>query len=563
MAIIGIDLGTTNSLVSFFKEGEPTLIPNPLGEYLTPSVISYDPETKEIFVGKIAKERLITHPGSTINLFKRGMGTAKKYTLANKEFTAEELSSLIIKRLKEDAESFLGCEIEEAIISVPAYFSEPSRRATKIAGELADLNVERIVNEPTAAALAYGFHEKEDYSKFLIFDLGGGTFDISILEKYGSVMEVRAVAGDVFLGGEDFTEILLKMFAKEVDLKLSELSEKNRAILLKAIEKAKCEFVNSHNVGIKVNVDEKDYEAEINLKDYTVKCEDLLSRIRHSIKIAISDSSLSLDDIDNIILVGGATKLPVIKNFVSKLFSRFPSANINPDEVVALGCAVHAALKERDQTIQEMVLTDVCPFTLGTSGARKQENGLVVSDIYVPIIERNTIIPISRVERFYTLDDNQSQIYFKILQGESHRASENTLLGELSLSIPKAKGGEECADIRFTYDINGILEAEVTVISTGFKKSLIIENNPGIFTEQEILEKIEALSLLKIHPREKEEYRLLLSRGERLYQESLGDTREFIGRELLAFEQALNSQITRKINDATKKFKEILEDMDN
>ena len=561
MNIIGIDLGTTNSLGACFIDGNPTLIPNVHNETLTPSVVSVD-EEGEVFVGKIAKARLITHPHLTASVFKRNMGSKKQYTLGDKTFTPEDLSSLVIKRIKEDAELFLGEPVEEAIISVPAYFNDVQRRATVLAGELAGLKVERIVNEPTAASIAYGFHEERDFAKFLIFDLGGGTFDVSILEKYNNIMEVRAVTGDIFLGGEDFTDILVEIFLDETKLNQNNLTEKELGVLRRSAEIAKRAFSEKSLVEMTCVLGEEQYSAKIAASKYTERCEDLLSKLRSSVKNAMNDANLSLKDIDNIILVGGATKLPIVRNFVGKLFGRFPSFDINPDEVVAMGTAVCAALKTRSRDIKEMVLTDVCPFTLGMESAIQQPNGLIYYDIYTPIIERNSVVPISRVERFYTLRDNQSDIHCKIYQGESRKASENLFLGELTLSVPKNSAGNESVDVRFTHDINGILEVEVLSVSTGEKKSIVIEKNPGTFSEKEIEEKLAVLKDLKIHPREKEEYSFLLARGERLYEETLGDLRQYLAKELMDFEIVLNSQDERRIRDYCVIFREKLDEIE-
>jgi len=600
MPIIGIDLGTTNSLVSCIIDGQPTLIPNIHGKTLTPSVVSISDEG-EIYVGSVASERQVTHPGQTAAVFKRSMGSSKKYQLGPSSFTPEELSSFVIKKLKEDAEAFLKEKVTEAIISVPAYFNDAQRRATKVAGELAGLKVERIVNEPTAASLAYGFHEAREHAKFLVFDLGGGTFDVSILEKYKNIMEVRAVAGDVFLGGEDFSDVLMGLFMRKASavsgspeassnissstlMDIESLSPKAHALLRRQIDQAKAYFTDSRKVEISCTIEDeiprdkiprdeigdkigneiapKTYKATITFEEYERACQDLLNRLRIPIKSAMSDASLRLADIDSIILVGGGTKLPIVRNFTTKLFGRFPHATINPDEVVGIGAAVHAGLKQRDENISEIVLTDVCPFTLGVDTVVKQPSGLNAYDIFLPIIERNSTIPISRVERVRTLHDQQDQIYVKILQGESRKSSENSKLGELTVPVPKAPAGQEAADVRFTYDINGILECEVTIVSTQLVRSIVIEKNPGVFTKEEIEEKLKALAAYRLHPRDKEEYRLLLSRGERLFQESLGDARRRIGNELTRFDQVLNTQDERKIRAFLPEFIEFLASME-
>jgi len=558
---MGIDLGTTNSLITCFIDGELTVIPNVLGENLTPSVVSIA-DDGQIFVGKIAKERLVSHPDKTASVFKRSMGTKKEFNLGSQTFTAEELSSFVIKRLKEDAEVYLGEEITEAVISVPAYFNDTQRRATKLAGELAGLKVERIVNEPTAASLAYGIHEKADYTKYLVFDLGGGTFDVSVLEKYNNIMEVRAVAGDVFLGGEDFSKILEEMFIHKANIEVDELSNLEKAVMRKSVETAKHNFEKNATVKISMVLKGETIEADVTLAEYTKECEFLLDRLRQSIKISMSDAKISLNQIDNVILAGGATRLPVVKNFVSKLFRRLPFATIDPDEVVGVGAAVHAGLKERNTALSEMILTDVCPFTLGVETASKQTNGLYYYDLYTPIIERNTVIPVSRVERFSTLREEQSSVHIRVYQGENRKASENSLLGELSVNVPKAPAGAEAVDVRFTYNINGILEVEVRVVSSGLQKTIVIDKNPGVFTQEEIEQKLSELAEYKIHPREKEENRLLLSRGERMYQESLGDMRIAIGKELTEFEVVLDSQDNRKIRDHAVRLKNFLESIE-
>lgn len=561
--IIGIDLGTTNSLVSLFAEDGAVIIPNRLGENLTPSVVSIDEGTDEIYVGKIAKERMITHPDLTAEVFKRSMGTEKKFVLGKKEFLAEELSSFVLRSLKEDAEKYLGHPVEEAVISVPAYFNDEQRKATVRAGRLAGLKVERMINEPTAAAIAYGLHHRKLNTKFLVFDLGGGTFDVSILELYKNIMEVRAVAGDNFLGGEDFTDVLANMFINDNKIEFDESDTKLSALIKKQAESAKINFFDNKSVTMKCKIAEKFIEEEINLDDYEKSCEMLLMKIRKPIERALKDASIKVRDIDEIILVGGATKLPIVRNFVAKLFGRLPNTNINPDEAVALGAAVQAAMKERNQSIKEIVLTDVCPYTLGTNVSVKRQNDYYESGHFFPIIDRNTVIPVSRTERLYTLYDNQNKIDVEILQGESRFAKNNLLLGELTVDVPKKPAGEEAIDVTYTYDINSILEVEVTVVSTGDKKRMVIQKNKGSMTDEEVEKRLKELSELKIHPRDREENKLLLARGERLYEESVGGRREEIDSVLRKFEDVLDSQDRVKIEKAYKEVKEFFDDLED
>lgn len=561
MAIVGIDLGTTNSLISCYTDNGVVVIDNSFGEKLTPSVVSVD-ENGQIFVGKIAKERQITHPNDSVSLFKRNMGSKKEYKLGDKNYLPEELSSFIIRSLKEDAEKFLGEKVEEAVISVPAYFNDTQRRATKRAGELAGLKVERLINEPTAAAIAYGLHEKNSNTKFLVFDLGGGTFDVSVLEIYRNIMEVRAVGGDNYLGGEDFTKVLIEIFARENNIELPDERSKEYNMIRKQAEIAKRAFSSERVVEMKAVVDGQEYSIEISINDYEKQCELLLSRLRKPIERALSDAAIKLSEIDTIVLVGGGTKLPIIRTFVSKLFGRLPATNIDPDEVVAMGAGIQAAMKKRDKTLKEIVLTDVCPFTLGTNTSVEKPGGYYESGHFFPIIERNTIIPVSRVERLYTVRDNQKKITVEILQGESRLSKDNILLGELSVVIPPSPKGEQAIDVRYTYDINGILEVEVTVVSTGIKKSVVIEKNPGYMSKEEVQERLEELQEIKIHPKDEDANRHLIERGERLYEETIGDYRRLIDEGIRRFEEALDKQDKRIIETEYENLKNLLNDIE-
>ena len=310
--IIGIDLGTTNSLVAYYENGEAKIIPNRLGEHLTPSVVSMD-ENQTLYIGKTAKERKIKYRDSTIDVFKRSMGTDKEFQLQGKKYRAEEIASFILRVLKEDAEVYLQRPVEEAVISVPAYFNDQQRKATKKAGELAGLKIERIINEPTAAAISYGIEQREANTRFLVFDLGGGTFDVSILELYHNIMEVRAVAGDNFLGGEDFTEILYRMFLKEKKLEESTLSDTVLAHIWKQAESCKLGFSEGNISVMRCNIGDEAVELSVTLEKYRIECLPLLDKIQKPIERSLKDAGIKLSQIDEVILVGGATKLPIIR----------------------------------------------------------------------------------------------------------------------------------------------------------------------------------------------------------------------------------------------------------
>ncbi len=557
--IIGIDLGTTNSLVSYFTEDGPKIIPNRLGDNLTPSIVSID-ENDQIYVGQTAKERMQLYPDSTASVFKRDMGSDKKYRLGTKEFSAEELSSFVLRTLKEDAEEYLGEEVTEAVISVPAYFNDMRRKSTKRAGELAGLKVERIISEPTAAAIAYGLYNSKKEAKFLVFDLGGGTLDVSILEYFDPILEVRAVAGDNYLGGEDFTQIIEDIFYKRnTQLTPEKLTYREIKQIRKQAEACKLGFAESGTSNMNCKIGDEMVEMELSIKDYEKACEELFERIRIPVKRALTDAQLKLTDIDKIVLVGGATKLPIIRSFVGKLFHAFPDTTVNPDEAVALGAAIQGAMKERQSAIREVVLTDVCPFTLGTEVVVTLGENHMEGGHYCPIIERNTVIPASRTERFYTVRDNQTKLTIDVLQGESRYAKNNLMLGSLEIEIPKAKAGAEPVDVTYTYDINSILEVEATVVSTGKKARQIIKGQYTEMTDEEIEARFKELSYLKIHPRDQEENKLILLRCERLYEECLGTDREILEREIQKFELALASQDKRIIEKERQRLKSFLD----
>lgn len=337
--IVGIDLGTTNSLIAYFSEEGPKVIPNRLGKNLTPSVVSVDREGN-VYVGETARERMSLYPDSVAHTFKRSMGTGRDYVLSGKHFRPEELSSMVLRALKEDAEAWLGEEVTEAVISVPAYFDDKRRKATKRAGELAGLKVERMISEPTAAAVAYGLYDRTQDTRFLVFDLGGGTFDVSILELYHNILEVRAVAGDNYLGGEDFTEVMAKLFLQKRRLQLQNLSEKEQVRLYRQAEKTKRDINGQSDAVMSFLYHDEMLEETITIREYEDACEELLMKIREPVKKSLSDAGLKLRDIDEVLLIGGATRLSVVRDFLIRLFRKFPDTKLNPDETVALGACM-------------------------------------------------------------------------------------------------------------------------------------------------------------------------------------------------------------------------------
>ncbi|EPM59720.1 heat shock protein Hsp70 [Pseudomonas syringae pv. actinidiae ICMP 19073] len=553
--IVGIDLGTTNSLVAVWRDGSSELVTNALGETLTPSVVGLD-DDGQILVGKAARERLQTHPEKTTALFKRYMGSAQEIRLGSGTYRPEELSSLVLKSLKADVERAFGEPVTEAVISVPAYFSDAQRKATRIAGELAGLKVEKLINEPTAAALAYGLHQKEGETSFLVFDLGGGTFDISILELFDGVMEVRASAGDNFLGGEDFDDLMVEHFQKlhrnEPDFpsptQIAPALKREAERVRKALgQDSTTDFVLRHA--------DREWRKTITQEQVSELFAPLLNRLRAPAERALRDARIRVADLDEILLVGGTTRMPLIRKLAASLFGRFPSIALNPDEIVAQGAAVQAALKQRDAALEEIVLTDVCPYTLGIETTQQIANRYE-SGHYLPIIERNSVVPVSRVKTVFNVADDQEHVLVRIFQGESRMVKDNIALGELHLPIPKAKAGEVALDVRFTYDNNGLLEADVMTLLTGERHTLVIENNPGVMTPEEIQERLQVLEALKVHPREQQANTHLIARLERLYQECLGSDRELIGYWTSQFQHVLESQDERQINEVRKQLKQ-------
>lgn len=563
--IIGIDLGTTNSLAAYMTEDGPKIIPNRLGNNLTPSVVAMDKDGN-ICVGETAKEMMYADPTCAASVFKRSMGTDKEFYLSGKRFKAEELSSFVLRSLKEDAEALLGEKVEEAVISVPAYFNDFRRKAVKRAGKLAGLNVERIIAEPTAAAMAYGLYKEKRDIKAVVFDLGGGTFDISILMYFAPILEIHAVAGDNFLGGEDFTKVIEEMFLQKCDLPVNiadNADDRFVVDLYKEAERCKRAITDTDRYKMSVKKGDKTYTAEITRTDFEKECAGLYERLKVPIRKALSDAKIKLSEIDKVVPVGGATRMPGIRSFLAKTFNCFPDISINPDEIVAVGAAIQAGMKERNDSVKEVILTDVCPFTLGTEVSVRYSEFKYEDNHYCPIIERNTVIPASRTDEFYTIRDHQTKLDITVLQGESRIASENLTLGHIVVPIPDNKAGEEGVKVTFTYDINSILEVEVTVMSTGKKYREVIKGIETDMTDEEIDKRFEELAYLKLPPREQERNRYIFARAERLFMELVGMDRERLENYVRLFEAALDSGDESEINYKRSRLEEVMDEFDN
>lgn len=544
-AIIGIDLGTTNSAAAHLADDGPRLIPNALGEVLTPSVVGIDPDGK-LLVGRAAKELQVMHPERCAALFKRHMGGDWKATLAGRTFTPEELSSLVLRTLREDAEAHFGHPVPRAVITVPAYFNDRQRKATLNAGRIAGFQVERIFNEPTAAALAYGFHEAREDKVLLIFDLGGGTFDVSVVELFEGTLEVRASSGESVLGGEDFTRPMAARILEQQGMAFERAEMTDPALVARLIqlcERAKCRLSRQETAPVRVpgrkgELAENGPEVAVSRAQFQGWTEHILARVEMPIRRVLGDTNLKRHDLDEVILVGGATRMPAVIDWVTSYFGKSPQRRLNPDEVVALGAAVQAGLVARQEAVKELVVTDVAPFTLGIE-TTKQLGSERRDGYFMPIIHRNTTIPVSRVERVSTVYANQTTITVKIYQGESRRVDGNLLLGEFDVTgIPRGPAGQE-VDIRFTYDLNGVLEVEATVVQTRQKFSHVVARHAKGLSAEQIRRAVQEMAQLKSHPREETTNRFLLRRAERLYQELPREARDTLGELLDGFEAAL------------------------
>ena len=560
--IIGIDLGTTNSAVGVWRDGKVELVPNSLGAVLTPSAVGLD-DDGALLVGLAARERRSTHPHLTATTFKRYMGTTRATRLGDKSYSPEELSALVLARLKTDAEAYLGEPVREAVITVPAYFNDKQRKATRRAGELAGLKVERLLNEPTAAALAYGIHELADETRFLVFDLGGGTFDVSVLEIFEGVIEVRSSTGDNRLGGEDFNKVLVdRMRAAHREAFAADLlGEALTTRLEAAAEKARRALTTADRAEMAVTWKDHAYTLEVTAEDFETAAAPLLAKLKEPVTRALRDGGLRPDDLKEIILVGGATRMPVVRRTVTRMFGRFPSTAVHPDEAVVIGAAIQAGLKSRDVALKDVVMTDVCPYSLGVDVGEHGPGGVLRTGIFSPVIERNTVVPASRSKIFSTMQNGQRKVLFGIYQGEARMVSENVRLGEVEIPVPPAKAGEIALECRFSYDVNGLIEIDVLVPQTNERRQLVIvdeddRNAPDLEVRRA------ALAALKVNPRDNDANRAAVARAQRCYEMFLGDVREHVGMLLSQFEGVLDGQDPRQIDAARQQLLAALDELE-
>ena len=548
--VIGIDLGTTNSCMAVMEGGEAVVIPNAEGGRTTPSVVAFS-KTGERLVGQVAKRQAVSNPERTIVSIKRHMGTDYKVSIDGKEYTPQEISAMVLQKLKADAESYLGEKVDKAVITVPAYFTDAQRQATKDAGKITGLEVLRIINEPTAAALAYGL-DKEDNQTILVYDLGGGTFDVSILELGDGVFEVKATSGNNRLGGDDFDRAIvnwmLEEFKKEtgIDLKNDRMAMQR---LYEAAEKAKIELssVTTTNINLPFITATEDGPRHLDLTLTRAKFEeltaDLIEKTMGPTRQAMEDAELEPKDIDKILLVGGSTRIPAVQEAIKKYLGKEPHKGINPDECVAIGAAIQAGVLSGE--VKDVLLLDVTPLSLGIE---------TLGGVFTKLIERNTTIPTSKTQIFSTAADNQTSVEIHVLQGERPMAKDNKSLGRFVLTgIPPAPRGVPQIEVKFDIDVNGIVKVSAKDLSTGKEQSIQITNSTGL-DEKEIERMVkEAEKYAEEDRKRKEEAEARNNADSMIYQAE---------KTIKEFKEKADKSLIERVNKAVDELKEALKGSD-
>lgn len=522
MTILGVDLGTTNSLAVVYKEGKPVLIPNAYGEYVTPSAVSI--LDGKIVVGKLAKERLITHPECSASLFKRNMGSDVTYTLDKKEYDSATLSSFVVKQLIEDAQNYLHESIDEVVISVPAYFNARQRQDTKRIGELLNVKVERLINEPSAAAIAC--HMDDEYETFVVFDFGGGTLDVSVVDCFENVISINAISGNNHLGGTDFDRAMAEYFCLKNGLNYNVLDSSFQQSILRACEQAKIKLSTQSVVEVSLVHLNKNYNCIFDENVLFNTTHSLLESCKNVIGKAVKDSGFSASELDSLILVGGSSQMPVLQHYLSDALNIPVLKEEHMDSLVALGLGKYIGIKQRDENIKDVVVTDICPFSLSTSTYNEQNPDLELSTVLIP---KNSVLPTSKKMTLRTVHKGQTKVNISVFQGQAMYAKENLFLGQAFIHVPRNMRDYESFDLIYSYDINSMLYVEAIVHST--KEHYIFRVSKG-----DVLEKVDAsirldsIKEISLALYQNNEVDALLARIERIYQEVDEETQDYLMR---------------------------------
>ncbi len=541
--IVGIDLGTTNSLVSAWTEGNVKLIPNEFGEYLTPSVVSFDGE--EVIVGKTAKERLITNPNVTFREFKRQMGHDVEYICKGAgSFNPVDLSAFVIRKLISDAEKYLEEKVDSAVISVPAYFDDHQREATRMAGVKAGINVTQLVNEPSAAALSYHIANPDQDEKFIVFDFGGGTLDVTIVEAFANIVEITNISGDNALGGKDFNEVIATDICSASGIDWNHLDKKMQEIILNIAESIKIELSDTYTVKRTLTLSGRSFDYELDRQRLIDISTPIFKRLTMVLKKLMNDAMISEDMIDAAIMVGGSSKMPVVRAYMESLFPGKVHVDPEGDFSICKGAGAVSGIALRKEEVKDIVMTDICPFSLGVD---------VIGDRMSTIIPKNQTLPASRSSRYYTVNNMQSKLVFNIYQGEKHTASQNLLLDTVTIDIPPRPRGEVYADVRFSYDLNGIFDIDIVCPENGAKFHRSRGASMGL--DQGTLKDMSLrMEELKQDPREIPEIKYLLEKSLRMYEEGNDIQRNILCEEIDTFNFVLDNKPVPQCKQAAMLF---------
>lgn len=548
MAVIGIDLGTTNSIAVVFRNGEVEMIPNSFGEYLTPSVVTI--ENNELIVGKIAKQKLVTNPENTTSLFKRDMGTNKTIKLGKNKYLPQELSALVLKQLINDAEKYLNEKVEEVVISVPAYFNAKQRRATKLAGEIIGVKVDRLINEPSAAAIAC--HEDE-FETFVVFDFGGGTLDVSVVDCFENVVSICSIAGNNQLGGIDFDKAIAMHFCQQNKIDYNSLLRAEKESLFLAAERVKIALQDNEEATMSLSIRGKLYSVKITNEILSLISKPILDEIREVIRRAVKDSGFVPSDIDRMIMVGGSSYMPIVRDYLEKLLKIPVESAEDIDYMVAMGLGKYLGIKQRCSEVKDLVVTDICPFSLSTPIVNESDSSKPLAKVIIP---KNTVLPSSRTVTLQAYRRGQNNISISVYQGEEMYENDNILLGHTKVKIPRNYKENEQFNITYSYDINSMLYVEVEIISTGEKSVFIIGDDKKLESIKEG-NQLNAIKEISIKLNSNPEYEVCIERARRIYKELSPELKRMLQERM----ESLEIMYKDCVNNIQKK-RDIVEEME-